>query len=75
MGGKDVIHIKQQQNSLLQPTEVQKVLRKLADEKFTEDVNGSSMMKTNESAAKLRVYFSLFFRRNRLQLKGGKRTN
>ncbi|KAJ8616618.1 hypothetical protein MRB53_035990 [Persea americana] len=54
MGGKDVIHIKQQQNSLLQPTEVQKVLRKLADEKFTEDVNGSSMMKTNESAAKLR---------------------
>lgn len=60
MGGKDVIHIKQQQNSLLQPTDVQKVLRKLADEKFTEDVNGSSMMKTNESAAKLRVFFFFF---------------
>lgn len=57
MGGKDVIHIKQQQNSLLQPTDVQKVLKKLADERFSEDVNGSSITDTNESAKKRKVFF------------------
>ncbi|KAK6149940.1 hypothetical protein DH2020_017465 [Rehmannia glutinosa] len=39
MGGKDVIHIKQLQNSNLQPTEVQKLLKQLADERFCEDGN------------------------------------
>lgn len=37
MGGKDVVHLKQLQNSNLQPVEVQKLLKKLADEKFCED--------------------------------------
>ncbi|OMO65190.1 hypothetical protein COLO4_31428 [Corchorus olitorius] len=39
MGGKDVIHTKQLQNSNLQPNEVQKTLKQLADERFSENVN------------------------------------
>lgn len=39
MGGKDVIHIKQLQNSTLEPTQVQTLLKQLADEKFSEDSN------------------------------------
>ncbi|KAL7089013.1 hypothetical protein ACP275_13G162600 [Erythranthe tilingii] len=39
MGGKDVIHIKQLQNSNLQTAEVQKLLKQLADENFREDGN------------------------------------
>ncbi|XVF27602.1 hypothetical protein REPUB_Repub14bG0122400 [Reevesia pubescens] len=38
MGGKDVIHIKQLQNSNLDPNEVQKTLKQLADERFSENV-------------------------------------
>lgn len=43
MGGKDVIHIKQLQKSNLQPIEVQKLLKQLADERFSEDENGRQM--------------------------------
>lgn len=39
MGGKDVIHVKQLQNSNLPPNEVQKNLKQLADERFSEGVN------------------------------------
>ena len=38
MGGKDVIHTKQLQNSNLQPNEVQKTLKQLADERFSENI-------------------------------------
>ncbi|KAK8642106.1 hypothetical protein V6N13_011466 [Hibiscus sabdariffa] len=38
MGGKDVIHVKQLQNSNLQPNEVQKILKQLADERFSENI-------------------------------------
>ncbi|KAK1326170.1 MACPF domain-containing protein NSL1 [Acorus calamus] len=39
MGGKEVIHLKQQQNSPLDPNEVQNLLKKLADERFSENFN------------------------------------
>ncbi|KAE8700520.1 MACPF domain-containing protein NSL1 [Hibiscus syriacus] len=38
MGGKDVIHVKQLQNSKLQPNEVSKTLKQLADERFSENI-------------------------------------
>ncbi|CAN6689763.1 unnamed protein product [Malus baccata var. baccata] len=41
MGGKDIVHMKQLQNSNLHPTEVQKLLKQLADEMFSEDATGS----------------------------------
>ncbi|TYI81720.1 hypothetical protein E1A91_D05G173300v1 [Gossypium mustelinum] len=41
MGGKDVIHVKQLQNSNLQPNEVQKTLKQLADERFSENIGTS----------------------------------
>ncbi|KAF8029775.1 hypothetical protein BT93_E2259 [Corymbia citriodora subsp. variegata] len=41
MGGKDVVHVKQLQNSHLQPTAVQNYLKQLADEKFSEDTTVS----------------------------------
>ncbi|KAM1815945.1 hypothetical protein FF1_000398 [Malus domestica] len=41
MGGKDIVHLKQLQNSNLHPTEVQKLLKQLADEMFSEDATGS----------------------------------
>ncbi|XP_077251046.1 MAC/Perforin domain-containing protein isoform X2 [Tasmannia lanceolata] len=52
MGAKDVIYIKQQQNSILQPTEVQKLLKKLADERFSEHINGSFIVDSDESTKK-----------------------
>ncbi|XP_022878071.1 MACPF domain-containing protein NSL1-like [Olea europaea var. sylvestris] len=51
MGGKDVIHIKQLQSSSLQQTEVQKLLKQLADEKFAE-VNGGLVPKADNSSGK-----------------------
>lgn len=38
IGGKDVIHLKQLHGSDLQPIEVQNVLKKLADERFSDDL-------------------------------------
>ncbi|KAG9448093.1 hypothetical protein H6P81_014221 [Aristolochia fimbriata] len=43
MGGKDIVHIKQLKSSSLQATDVQKLLKKLGDERFCEDANGSYM--------------------------------
>ncbi|GFY91894.1 MAC/Perforin domain-containing protein [Actinidia rufa] len=54
MGGKDVIHIKQLQNSNLQPTEVQKLLKQLADERFSKDINGSFTLDSNKLSGKLK---------------------
>lgn len=55
MGGNDVIHIKQLQKSNLQPTEVQKLLKQLADERFSEDVNGSQISNPNSASGTLKV--------------------
>lgn len=49
MGGKDVIHIKQLQNSTLQPTEVQKLLKQLADQRFSEDGGTDSDISSRKS--------------------------
>ncbi|KAJ4977300.1 hypothetical protein NE237_002406 [Protea cynaroides] len=54
MGGKDVINIKQLQNSNLQPTEVQKLLKQLADKRFSEDVNGGFYLDSDELSRKLK---------------------
>ena len=56
MGGKDVIHIKQLQNSNLQPTEVQKLLKQLADERFSKDIDGSFTLDSNKLSGKLKVH-------------------
>lgn len=61
MGGKDVIHIKQLQNSVLQPMEVQKLLKQLADEKFSEDINGCQIAKPVRSVEKSKVSHILYF--------------
>lgn len=60
MGGNDVIHIKQLQKSNLQPTEVQKLLKQLADERFSEDVNGSQISNPNTASGTLKVMSSEF---------------
>ncbi|KAM7506054.1 hypothetical protein LguiB_004958 [Lonicera macranthoides] len=54
MGGKDVIHLKQLQDSNLESTEVQKLLKQLADERFAEDVNGSLNSNPDKSSGKLK---------------------
>ena len=55
MGGKDVIHLKQLQDSNLEPTEVQKLLKQLADERYAEDVSGSLNSNPDKSSGKLKV--------------------
>lgn len=55
MGGKDAVHIKQLQNSNLHPIEVQKQLKQLADERFSEDVNGKSASNPAELSGKMQV--------------------
>ncbi|XP_028780422.1 MACPF domain-containing protein NSL1 isoform X1 [Neltuma alba] len=42
MGGKDVVHMKQFKSSHLQPTEVQRLLKKEADKRFSEDRDACS---------------------------------
>ncbi|PIN06559.1 hypothetical protein CDL12_20886 [Handroanthus impetiginosus] len=61
MGGKDVVHIKQLQNSNLQPTEVQKLLKQLADEKFCEDESRNSVANPDISSGKPKVEQSLMW--------------
>lgn len=41
MGGKDVVYVKQQYSSPLQPADVQKRLKDVADKRFS-DVSGQS---------------------------------
>lgn len=55
MGGKDVIHVKQLQSSPLQPNEVQKQLKELADERFSENVNRNSASNAPELSGKTKV--------------------
>ncbi|KAI3716940.1 hypothetical protein L1987_68181 [Smallanthus sonchifolius] len=49
MGGKDVIYLKQLQSSNLEPTEVQNLLKKLADDEFSEHVSEASVSGSNKS--------------------------
>ncbi|XP_047164232.1 MACPF domain-containing protein NSL1 [Vigna umbellata] len=52
MGGKDVVHIKQTKNSDLTSTEVQKLLKQLADERFSEVSNQSSNVNPADKSRK-----------------------
>ncbi|XXG60505.1 hypothetical protein AAC387_Pa04g2398 [Persea americana] len=51
MGGKDVVYVKQQHSSNLQPAEVQKRLKEMADRKF-QDANGQVHMDPEEAFGK-----------------------
>lgn len=48
MGGKDVIYVKQQHSSTLQPADVQKRLKEMADKRFL-DANGQFQMSTDHT--------------------------
>lgn len=47
MGGKDVIYVKQQHSSSLQPADVQKRLKEMADKRFL-DANGQYSMPSEQ---------------------------
>ncbi|XP_022994356.1 MACPF domain-containing protein NSL1 [Cucurbita maxima] len=57
MGGKDVIFMRQLRESNIEQTEVQKKLKQLADERFSEDANGGFM--SNSAAAKIKDEYSM----------------
>jgi len=59
MGGKDVVLVKQLEGSNLQPTEVQKLLKQLADQRFSEDENGGFLSNPAELSGKMKVYIFL----------------
>lgn len=52
MGGKDIVHIKQLQNSNLQPTDIQTMLKKFADDRFSEDIDESLPLSREEVKVK-----------------------
>lgn len=60
MGGKDVVSIKQLQDSALQQTEVQNLLKNLADEKFSEDFNANSLLGDTELSKRLKVSSTIY---------------
>ncbi|KAL8228700.1 hypothetical protein R6Q57_013600 [Mikania cordata] len=49
MGGKDVIYLKQLQSSNLEPTEVQNLLKKLADDQFSQHESEASISGSDKS--------------------------
>ncbi|MED6196757.1 hypothetical protein PIB30_050355 [Stylosanthes scabra] len=53
MGGMDVINIKQLKSSDAGPNEVEKLLQQLANERFSEDLNGSSNREPVKISGKL----------------------
>ncbi|RYR08589.1 hypothetical protein Ahy_B05g076338 [Arachis hypogaea] len=55
MGGKDVVHIKQSKILDLPPAELQKLLKQLADERFSEDSNPSSNANPAQISGKLKA--------------------
>ncbi|KAG6514885.1 MACPF domain-containing protein NSL1-like isoform X1 [Zingiber officinale] len=55
VGGKDVIYLKQQKDSLLQESEVQSLLKKLVDERFSETSKGDNILVNDESSRKMKV--------------------
>ncbi|KAL4391817.1 hypothetical protein HN51_013262 [Arachis hypogaea] len=64
MGGKDVVHIKQSKNSDLPPAELQKLLKQLADERFSEDSNPSSNANPAQISGKLKDDHAKLWRQN-----------
>ncbi|PRQ28992.1 putative membrane attack complex component/perforin (MACPF) domain-containing protein [Rosa chinensis] len=54
MGGKDIVHVKQLQNSKLEPAELQKLLKQLAEERFSDNANESSISNTADLLGKMR---------------------
>uniref|UniRef100_A0A0C9RHM9 TSA: Wollemia nobilis Ref_Wollemi_Transcript_21704_2563 transcribed RNA sequence n=1 Tax=Wollemia nobilis TaxID=56998 RepID=A0A0C9RHM9_9CONI len=58
MGGKDVIFLKQQHTSNLQATDVQKLLKRIADERFS-DANGRFSLNSEETSRRDKVADSL----------------
>ncbi|KAI4296785.1 hypothetical protein L6164_036710 [Bauhinia variegata] len=54
IGGKDVVHLKQSAKSDLQPAEVQRLLEKLAEERFSEDSSECSNVNPAEITGKLK---------------------
>lgn len=57
IGGKDVIHIKQLKNSNAEPAEILNLLKKLADERFSNDLSGSGL----HGKQKVHLLFAYFF--------------
>ena len=55
MGGKDVIYLKQQHSSTLQPVDVQKKLKEIADRKFL-DANGQYNIASDQVYPNDKVY-------------------
>ena len=55
MGGKDVIYIKQQQESPLQQTEVQTYLKRIADERFSDEFCENLLLASADFPRKLKV--------------------
>ncbi|PIA36571.1 hypothetical protein AQUCO_03300040v1 [Aquilegia coerulea] len=64
MGGMDVIHVKQLYESKIQPSEVQKWLKHLSDERFPEDANGSISMNVSEFSQKVKDEKVIVLERN-----------
>ncbi|XP_020964018.1 MACPF domain-containing protein NSL1-like [Arachis ipaensis] len=64
MGGKDVVHIKQSKISDLPPAELQKLLKQLADERFSEDSNPSSNANPAQISGKLKDDHAKLWRQN-----------
>ncbi|KAK9936416.1 hypothetical protein M0R45_013259 [Rubus argutus] len=54
MGGKDIVHIKQLHNSKLEPAELQKLLKQLAEERFSADVNATSVSNSADLHGKMK---------------------
>lgn len=54
-----MIHLKQLQKSNLQPTEVQKILKQVADQRFSEDVNESLVQNPDKSSGAQKVHNTL----------------
>ncbi|KAG0458151.1 hypothetical protein HPP92_023308 [Vanilla planifolia] len=52
MGGKDVIHIKQLEESVLEQNDVQNLLKRLADEKFSEEPHSSQVLGNDELSSR-----------------------
>lgn len=59
MGGRDVVYVKQQHSSNLQPADVQRKLKEMADKRFL-DVSAQCGLKSDEAFAKDKVSVDSF---------------
>ncbi|XP_020205757.1 MACPF domain-containing protein NSL1 [Cajanus cajan] len=65
MGGKDVVHIKQSKNSDTSQTELQKLLKHLADERFSETSNQSSNVNPADKSRKIKDNHGILWRKDK----------